>query len=365
MGDRLRFAIAGASKRSDYLYAPLLNTLKDDVELVGVWDRSEEKGQAFGERYRIPAFSALARLRDAVRPDAMIVSVANSANGEIGRRVIELGCHALLETPIAARLEDADAIIRGAQDQNLKVEVAEQYYRRPMERLKKALIDAGIFGRVLVACSDFMGHAYHGISLIRSYVGFDVPVLSVNCTSAEFSVAPHYSWIDHQQEERQEEWEHGEMHFANGSKGFFDWSSLSYDSALRWQRSTRFFAERGMGVGERWTVLSPDGKDPQRILVERHIHNVGGMETLSELVAHTTPEIVWRNPFRGYAMDDETIAVAACLMSLVKAIREDGRPEYGPVQARLDQQVYLGMLASAAAAGRSVELASIPIESAE
>ena len=42
MNDRIRFAIIGAGKRSDYLYAPLLNLLKEDVEFVGIWGRSED-----------------------------------------------------------------------------------------------------------------------------------------------------------------------------------------------------------------------------------------------------------------------------------------------------------------------------------
>ncbi len=365
MKDRVRFAIAGTGRRCDYLYAPLLSILKDEVEFVGVWDRTEEKARAFGLRHHVPWFTDLAHLRDSVQPDALVVSVAYGANGEIGRHALELGCHALLETPIANDLADADAIIAGAQARGLKVEVAEQYYRRPIERLKKSLIDAGIFGRVLVACNDFMGHAYHGISLIRNYVGLDTPVVAVSCVRAGFSVAPHHSWISGHEEARQEDWEHAVIHFADGSLGFFDWSSLAYDSALRWQRSTRFFAERGMGLGDKLTVLSPDGRDPQTIQIERLFHNVGGMETLSELVAHTSPEIVWRNPLRGYYMDDEMIAVADCVLSLVRAIRENSSPEYGPLQARLDQQIHLAMIQSAEHAGQTIELTSRQVIAAE
>src|SRR5512147_1576370 len=112
MNPRIRFAIIGTGKRSDYLYAPLLNILKEDVELVGVWGRSEEKARELGERYHIPWFTDLDQLRNELEVDAAIVSVARPANGEIGRRVIELGLHALLETPIAECLEDADAMIQ-------------------------------------------------------------------------------------------------------------------------------------------------------------------------------------------------------------------------------------------------------------
>jgi len=356
MNDRIRFAIIGTGKRSDYLYAPLLNILKEDVEFVGVWGRSKDKALELGKKYHVPWFTDLDHMRNDLKVDAAIVSVANPANGEIGRQVIELGLHALLETPIANSLDDADAIIRGAEAKRLKVEVAEQYYRRPMERLKRKLIDADVFGRILVAYNDFMGHGYHGMSLIRSYIGFDEPVLSVSGTNAKFSVDPHYSWISQTTEEREEEWQHAILRFANGALGFFNWSSIAYDSALRWQRSTRFFAERGMAYDDRLTTSTSNGKDPQPIEIRRFFHNIGGMETLTELVALSSPEIVWRNPFRAYYMDDEMIAVADCLMSLVQAIREDTLPEYGPLQARLDQELTLAMHESAMNSGAIVRL---------
>jgi predicted dehydrogenase len=356
MNGRIRFVIVGTGKRSDYLYAPLLKILKEEVEFVGVWGRIEVKAREFGEKYHVPWFTDLEKMRNELEADAAIVSVANRANGEVGRCIVDLGLHALLETPIANSLEDADAIISGAKNNNLKVEVAEQYYRRPVERLKRKLIDANVFGRVLVAHNDFMGHGYHGMSLIRSYIGFDEPVVAVSGTASKFTVDPHYSWISQKTEKRDEKWQHATIQFASGALGFFNWSSLAYDSALRWQRSTRFFAERGMACDDRLTILTSDRKDPLPIEIKRYFHNVGGMETLTELVALTSPEIVWRNPFRAYYMDDEMIAVADCLMSLVQAIREDKPPEYGALQARLDQELTLAMQESANHAGATIQL---------
>jgi predicted dehydrogenase len=356
MTDRIRFVIVGASKRSDYLYAPLLTTLKDDVELAGVWGRSEAKAKTLGEKYHVPWFTDLERMRATVRPDAAVVSVAYAANGEMGRRVVGVGLHALLETPVAHDLADADAILAGAAASGLKIEVAEQYYRRPLERIKGALIQAGVFGRVNTAYNDFMGHGYHGVSLIRSYIGFEVPVVSVNGVTARFQTVPYFGWIERSLGPREENWEHAVLHFADGRLGFFHWSSIAYDSPLRWLRSTKFFGEKGMAAGEQLTLLTPDGKDPQPVQIERRFHNVGGMETLSELVAHTQPEVAWRNPFRAYYMDDEMISVADCIMSLVRAIRENTSTEYGPAQARIDQAVTLAMLKSARDGGGPVAL---------
>ncbi|MGE5223181.1 MAG: Gfo/Idh/MocA family protein [Omnitrophica WOR_2 bacterium] len=353
MSEQIRFIIAGGGARSDYLYAPLFKMLSDELELAGIWSRSTERARFLGEKHAVPWSTDLQGLIKETKAQAAIVSVNYHANGEVGRLIVDSGLHALLETPIAHHLWDADAIIAGAKAQDLKIEVAEQYYRRPIERLKRLLIDAGLFGRINAAYNDFMGHGYHGVSLIRSYIGFDVPVLSVSGDEEEYGTASYYAWISQTTGRQQEQWQHGVLRFDGGRLGFFNWSGIAYDSPLRWLRSTKFFGEIGMGVGDRLTLLTPDGKDPQPIEIERRIHNVGGMETLRELVA-TIPnpvsgakEIVWRNPFRQYYMDDEMIAVADCLMSLVNAIRSGTQPEYGPQQARLDQEIVLAMQASA------------------
>jgi len=356
MGDRIRFAIVGAGRRSREVYAPLLKLFGEDVKLVGIWSHSISGAKSLGEHCNVPWFEDLEHMRDRAEPDAVIVSVNYAANGEMGKRVVELGLHALLETPIAHELADADAIMEEAAKRDLKVEVAEQYYRRPMERLKGMMIEAGIFGKVLTAYNDFMGHGYHGVSLIRRYIGFDVPIVAVSGMVTRNLTCSHYAWIDKTDAPREEQWEHAVLHFADGRFGFFNWSSIAYDSALRWLRSTKFFAEKGMAVGDRLTLLTPDGKDPMPIEIKRYFHNVGGMETLSELVACIEPEIVWRNPFRGIYMDDEMIAVADCVRSLIRAIREGTEPEYGVEQARLDQEVTLAMHESAKRDGEPIDL---------
>ncbi len=58
------------------------------------------------------------------------------------------------------------------------------------------------------------------------------------------------------------------MRFNADRLGIFHWTSVGYDSALRWWRSRRFLAERGMGitvgvgldVEERLSLLAPGGK---------------------------------------------------------------------------------------------------------
>jgi len=189
----MRVAIIGTSARSSYLYGPMLKALHKDVELVSVWGRSVESACRLGENLGVPWYTDLDRLVTETSPQIGIVSVAYSANGEVGFMAVERGLHVLLETPIAHHLSEADAIIASAERQGLKIEVAEQFHRRPMEQIKLRLLETGLFGRVYVAFNDFAGHGYHGVSVLRSYLGFDSRPVQVTGAVRPYELAPHWS----------------------------------------------------------------------------------------------------------------------------------------------------------------------------
>jgi hypothetical protein len=178
---------------------------------------------------------------------------------------------------------------------------------------------------------------------------------------AEFTTAPHYAWFTGEHGPREEVWLHGILHFADGRFGVAHFTNMWYDSALRWQRSMRFFAEKGMACGDELTILSPDGKHPRPIRIERrtqYVHtDLGNGYGLTELVAHSDPPVIWRNPFAGHLLDDDHIAVADCLMSLVRAVRTGCEPDYGPAQARHDCAVALALRQSAERDGAPVDVA--------
>jgi len=373
----LRVAIIGTSARSDYLYGPIVEGLqgRGEVELVAVWGRREEPARQLGQSLGAPWYTDLDRLVRETAPAIAIVSVAYAANGAVGLMAVEHGLHALLETPIAHRLDEADAIIAAAAQRGLKVEVAEQFHRRPHEALRLRLIASGLFGRVYSSFNDFGGHGYHGVSLMRSYLGFDAAPIKVTGAVRSYDLAPHWSRLADTTGPRRETQEHAIVEFADGRLGFYHWTDVGYDSALRWWRSSRFLAEKGMGVTtdsgigapphDTLTLLAPSGEAPRHIAVERRYErNDGG--ALVALVAHTgdpaLPIVRWDNPFaprakgHGPQWHDDEIAVASCLMSLVAAVREGAEPSYGPLQARLDQEIVLALRQSSREGGQPVAL---------
>jgi predicted dehydrogenase len=369
----LRVAIIGTAKRADYLYGPLIKALPEDVELVSVWGRSANSVERLGKSLGVPAYTDLEKLVGETAPEIGVVSVNYHANGEVGLMAVEAGLHVLLETPIAHKLHEADAIIAAAQARGLKIEIAEQFHRRPLEQIKLKLIESGLFGRVHMAFNDFAGHGYHGVSVLRSYLGFNARPLQVTGAVRQYDLAPHWSRLAGTRSARTETQEHGTIEFDGGQIGIFHWTDVGYDSALRWWRSSRFLAERGMGitvgvgldVEERLSLLSPGGEAPRFITLERRWERIDG-GALVAMLAHTgdpdLPIVQWDNPFRpavqghGVQWHDDEIGVAGCLLSLVDAVRKGTEPTYGAYQGRLDQELTLALRMSAMNGGQPVKL---------
>jgi predicted dehydrogenase len=357
--DPLRVALIGTGRRSSYLSGPLLRAMPD-LPLVAAWGRSEDKAKALAGQFGVPAYTDLDRLKREHDPHIGIVSVNYGANGQVGLMAVEAGMNVLLETPIAHDLGEADAIIAAARQRNLKIEIAEQFHRRPLEQLKLKLIASGLFGRVHASFNDFAGHGYHGISVMRSYLGFDAKPVRVMGAVRQFDLTAYWSRLANNTQPRQETQEHGIIEFDDGRIGVFHWTSVGYDSPLRWWRSSRFLAEKGMGVTvgvgldveERLTLLAPGGEAPRFITIERRWERVDG-GVLVAMIAHTgdpeQPIVRWDNPFvpkvqgEGPQWHDDEIGVAGCIQSLARAVREDAEPSYGPLQGRLDQELILAI----------------------
>jgi Predicted dehydrogenases and related proteins len=369
----VRVAIVGTAKRSDYLYGPLIKAMPDEVELVSAWGRHVDLVERIGTSLGVPAYTDMDKLMRETAPEIGIVSVNYHANGEVGLMAVQAGLHVLLETPIAHKLSQADAIIAVAQERGLKIEIAEQFHRRPLEQIKLKLIASGLFGRVHTSFNDFAGHGYHGVSVLRSYLGFDAKPLQVSGTVRQYDLAPHWARLSDTHGARTETQEHGVIEFESGQVGIFHWTDVAYDSALRWWRSSRFLAEKGMGitvgvgleVDERLSLISPGGEAPRFITVERRWERIDG-GALVAMVAHTgdsdQPIVQWDNPFRpavqGHGMQwhDDEIGVAGCLLSLVEAVRNGTEPTYGSHQGRLDQELILALRMSAQAGGQPIKL---------
>ena len=372
--DKLKIALVGAGNRASGAYAPIIATLDDDLEFVAVCDVVAEKAEAAGQKYNIPAFTDVVEMVEKTKPDIAAVVITPSRNHEAGIPLSEHGVSYCTETPIDTDLGWADKMIATARENNTKLEVCENYYRVPGERIKRALILEGVFGKILTAYNDFNGHGYHGVGLIRSYIGFDVEAVRVIGMTKNFTVQEHL-FRKGQPIRSDENWQHGLIEFENGSVGVFNFSSLSYGSPLRWYNTSKFYGERGMCVGDGqrgWTgnekisILNDEANARLPIVVERRTtKSKNGTEVLDALIARTDPdtglEVVWENPLSHYPFSDGQLSVASEIMSIANAVRNNTEPEYGELNGRKDREIDLAIVESAKNNNQPVEL-PLPVE---
>ena len=343
--DKLKIAHIGTGNRGSNTYLPLISKLKDDLELVAVCDVHETRVKEQGDKYGVSAYTDTEQMLEKEKPDICSIVITPSNNHIPGLICSQHGVSYCTETPINTDLGRADKMIEAAKEGGVKLEVNENYYRRPSERIKRAMILEGIFGKVNVAYNDFRGHGYHGIGLLRSYVGFDNEPVQVYGFRKGFKVQDHV-WRKGQPRRKNEDWQHAVIEFADGAVGIFNFSSLSYGSPLRGFNGTKFYAERGMCFRDDAVVLNDDADTQRPVTITRKTNNVDGYETLASLVTDTNPEVVWENPLQYYPLSDGEITVASELMSLANAVRNDTEPEYGAYNGRKDREIDVAMARS-------------------
>jgi len=357
MQERLKVAIVGTGKRITKMYLPIIDALENEMQVVSVCDENETDAELVAGKYKVPHYQEIKDMLEQTAIDFALVSVPPQRIQHVVMSIITNGVNLISEAPIAANIASAGLMLKAWDWHSVKFEIAENYFRFPHERIKHVLIEEGVFGDVLTAYSDFVGHGYHAVSLIRSYIGWNVIPIRVYGFTADFQVTQHQRQDGNMINE--EKWYHAVIEFSNGTKGIYNFTNLSYGSPLRWGRkyaTTKFYASKGMCVGHEMAILSDDG-ETLPIKIERHNTVVDDVEVLDTYIANVGDrQIEWKNPFREYPFNDGQISVASTLMSIIEAIREGKALEYGPENALIDLQVHLAITESYEAGGEPVEL---------
>lgn len=340
--DKLDVAVVGAGRRAAGSWLPAIDTLKDQLNLLAVCNTGASRGEEQAKKYAVNWYTNVEEMLDKEKPDFVAIVINPAQTHVVARAVLERGISMITETPVASTLEDADMLIQLAREKGGKIEVAENLYRMPSERIKRELILNGVFGKIWRGHNNSRTHNYHAVSLVRSYIGFDVPINRVIGVQGDCPVEPHEYRGSTADSERSR---HAVFFFENGALGFSHFSSLTFGSPLRNINSTEFYGEKGMAVGEQLSILK-DKHSNRPINIKRMTCSVDGMEVLDKFVADTDPEIIWDNPFKNYRMSDGMITIASELASIMKAVHDDVEPEYGAVNGRIDRQIDLAITES-------------------
>ena len=358
---KLNIALIGAGRRGAGSHLPVISKLKDTYNLVAICDIDEKSAIQHAEKYRVNAYTSVRDLVEKERLDVVDITVPGVAHHAVTCFVANAGISVICETPIAVSLPMADLMIETANKNNVKLEIAENYYRAPKERFLSEVINAGIIGDVSRIYRIFYEGGYHGMSMLRLRTnGNPKSILGIS------QVSPIIPIIDRMKRyHTSDKWSFGFLEFDNNSTAIMIYSNVIHARSLgRGQNGiSQIDGSQGTIVGEEIHIVHQEnietgatstGYLPQRVMVD-----INGAQVIDKIKLELpNQQVQWDNPFKNYQLSEGQIAVADELLSIANAIIQDTDPEYGAIPARQDQEMNIGMNESAQ---RNREIIPFPI----
>lgn len=143
---RIRLALAGFGGVAQAKWLPAirrLQTIGEPVEIVGVTDPDPLRRKKAEALTGAHSYAELGELLAVARPDLLLVLSADAAHFELARAAIEAGIACLVEKPMCRRAEDAEALVRLADERAVLLAAVANKRFSPPYALAKALIDRG------------------------------------------------------------------------------------------------------------------------------------------------------------------------------------------------------------------------------
>jgi predicted dehydrogenase len=292
-------AVIGAGNRGA-THLDTISRLTDLYRLVGVCDAREDRRAWAHETYGAPVFEHPLTLLDEARPEVVAIVVPPDAHHLLTAAAAARGCHVLSETPIATTLAMAGDMIARCRAAGVVLEVAENVWRFPQERLKRRAVEAGLIGQVQQVHLWYRSGSYHGTNALRRFLpGRPLRALGV---SRPFAVVP-YRDLDGQ-EQRVQTWELGVIEFEGGQTAVYQWP-VGSDRGNLWE----VVGDAGAIMGTDIVLFDgPQGRR-RRLALETVVEEAHGAQTgqgRPALVAlrwdtgESRPPVVWENPYRRY-----------------------------------------------------------------
>lgn len=161
---RLKTALIGCGKVGS-IHAAALRDLPES-ELVAVCDASDDRAAAFASTYGGRPFTDVARMLDESGAQAVTIATPHPLHAPATILAAGVGVHVLIEKPMAASLDDCDAMLDASRRAGTTLGVISQRrWYEPVRRMKDA-IDAGKIGTP--ALGVFQMYSWRDLAYYRS-----------------------------------------------------------------------------------------------------------------------------------------------------------------------------------------------------
>ncbi|SHK23484.1 Predicted dehydrogenase [Hathewaya proteolytica DSM 3090] len=152
----LRFAIIGCGRIS-YKHVEALICNKEEATLVAVCDvigeKAEEKANSYAEKmghgYEVKVYTDYKEMIKTEDIDVVTIATESGYHAEIAMDCMREKINVIVEKPMALSVNDAEAMIKCAKENNVKLCVSHQNrFNKPVQELRKT-IEENRFGRLV------------------------------------------------------------------------------------------------------------------------------------------------------------------------------------------------------------------------
>lgn len=344
--DKIRFAVAGTGWRSLF-YVRIAKWLPEQFELTGVLCRTKDRARKYAGEHGVKTFHTLDALLE-TQPEFVVSCVSKAGMADMAMQLMERGMPVLSETPYAVDVETLDRLCAVQRETGVLMDLAEQYFLYPTHLARHAVIEKGLLGEVS-SCWLSMMHDYHGISMLRRYLGEEhgEVVISARKTKAPIVMTGDRSGYLTQGDIGEEIRTFVQFDYANGKLGLYDFSGTQYHSAIR-SNHVRILGARGEIFDNTVRYLTPDNRPMQEDLVLHRDVITGTIKSID-----FAGECVFRNPFPAdVPMNEDESAVAQMLLRMAGAVR--GGERHYPLSYGLTDTLFAILMHEAADQGKTI-----------
>jgi predicted dehydrogenase len=150
VNEKMRVGVVGCGDVAQNVYFPNLTVLAQSgrIELVALADLDLQLAQTLAQRFAIP--HVFADTDDLLETDVdLIVNLTPAqVHAEISLKALAQGRHVYTEKPIAASLEDADAVVAAAHTSGARMAAAPALLTHPHVQQTLRWLFAGVIGKI-------------------------------------------------------------------------------------------------------------------------------------------------------------------------------------------------------------------------
>ncbi|MCL2558984.1 MAG: hypothetical protein FWE07_00735 [Turicibacter sp.] len=341
----ITFGLYGSGWRSEF-FLHVAKLLPKQFCIDGVITTNPEKAAYFNKEFDVTSYGTLDEYLTENTPLFIVESVNKGVSATVTMNIVNKGFPVLMETPAGKDIETMIALSKEVAN-GAKIQIAEQYPFHPLHAARQNIIADHKLGNIQHTQVSF-SHGYHGIALIRKFLGIGFENVEISAVSFPTSVANGVTRDGEPTEDKMNKKIQtiATLKFENGQTALYN---FEMDQHRSWVRTPiiQIKGDRGEIFGETVKYLldykTPIESEIRRVTLGEN-QNVEGFGLKGLVAANTW---YYKNPYPNSRLTDDEIAVAMCLEKMAHYVAT-GESFYSFAEGA--QDMYLGMMIEEAAA---------------